>query len=158
MCKRQGWVHKSAEGWKRELSLDQRSGVLYFAKMLGSSSPSPSASSSKSLASWLLAATAVVAFFFIYLIPPSSQTLFDAFTQVRLTGSYPDGLSVRRTYIGIPALDEMFTGLAGFFSAATDGRDLATHLFCLWFLPQLCGVLVFIYWEAGKTKKGLVRL
>ncbi|KAI0340994.1 hypothetical protein BDW22DRAFT_1430626 [Trametopsis cervina] len=101
---------------------------------------------------WLLAAAFVAAFTMIYLIPPSSQILFVAFAQVRETGFYPDGLPVRRQYTGVYLLDEMFTGLAGLFSAASDGRDPATHLFCLWFLPQLCGVLVFIYWEAGKAE------
>ena len=112
---------------------------------------------SKSQLTWLLAATSVLAVIQIYLIPPS-QTLFAAFAVVRKTGLYPDGLVVRRRYIGVSALDEIFTGLAGFFSAAADGRDTATHLFCLWFLPQLCGLLVFLYWEAGKAEKGLVRL
>lgn len=114
-------------------------------------------STPKSQISWLLAAISVLAFIQIYLIPPS-QTLFSAFAEVRQTGFYPDGLAVRRTYTGNVLLDVMFTGLAGFFSAATDGRDVATHMFCLWFLPQLCGILVFIYWEAGKPERGLVRL
>ncbi|KAI0681857.1 hypothetical protein BC835DRAFT_1425164 [Cytidiella melzeri] len=87
----------------------------------------------------------------IYLIPPSTRALFPAFAQVRETGFYPDGLPVRRTYTGVYILDEVFTGLAGLFSAASDGRDPATHMFCLWFLPQLCAVLVFIYWEAGRV-------
>ncbi|KAF7790140.1 hypothetical protein EIP86_001092 [Pleurotus ostreatoroseus] len=68
------------------------------------------------------------------------------------TGSYPDGLPLRRSYTGITILDFVFTGLAGFFSAAVDGKDEATCLFCLWFLPQLSGILTFCYWEAGRAK------
>ena len=101
--------------------------------------------------SWILTSIFALAMIMIYLIPPSSQVLFPAFAQVRETGFYPDGLPVRRTYTGIYVIDEMCTGLAGLFSAASDGRDFATHLFCLWFLPQLCAVLTFIYWEAGKV-------
>ncbi len=90
----------------------------------------------------------------IYLTPPSLHVLFPAFAHVRETGFYPDGLPVRRRYTGVYVLDEMATGLAGLFSAASDGRDMATWAFCVWFMPQLCGVLVFIYWEAGKVASG----
>ena len=95
----------------------------------------------------------VASFALIYLIPPSTDILFPAFQHVRDTGTYPDGLKIRRSYTSIPALDEMFTGLAGFFSAAVDGHDDATRMFCLWFIPQLCSVLVFLYWEAGRVSR-----
>lgn len=98
----------------------------------------------------------VATFVLIYLTPPSTQILFPAFEHVRKTGTYPDGLTIRRTYTGVRVLDEIFTGLAGFFSAAVDGQDEATRMFCLWFLPQLLPVLAFLYWEATRTTEGLV--
>lgn len=100
-------------------------------------------------------AMSVAAFVLIYLTPPFTNVLFPAFTSVRETGTYPDGLTIRRTYTGVKILDEMCTGLAGFFGAAVDGHDEATRMFCLWFLPQLCGILVFLYWEAGRTDTDL---
>lgn len=100
----------------------------------------------------------IASFVLIYLLPPSTHILFPAFEHVRETGKYPDGLSIRRTYTGVKALDEIFTGLAGFFSAAVDGKDEATRMFCLWFLPQLSVILVFLYWEAARTGARLVSL
>lgn len=106
----------------------------------------------KPSATHLFATISWVAIVLIFLIPPSSQILFPAFTFARQTGAYPDGLPLRRRYTGISVLDFVFTGLAGFFSAAVDGKDEATYLFCLWFLPQLCGILTFCYWEAGRAQ------
>lgn len=112
---------------------------------------------SRDIITIVFALMALTSFGLIYLIPPSTQILFPAFQHVRDTGTYPDGLTIRRNYTGIRLLDEVFTGLAGFFSAAVDGEDEATRMFCLWFLPQLCGILVFLYWEAGRaTSRSLV--
>lgn len=113
---------------------------------------------SKSTATILFASISCLAIILIFVIPPSSKILFPAFDQVRATGAYPDGVPIRREYTGNVILDFIFTGLAGFFSAAVDGKDEATRRFCLWFLPQLCGVLVFCYWEAGRAKGSLVKL
>ncbi|KIP02313.1 hypothetical protein PHLGIDRAFT_122568 [Phlebiopsis gigantea 11061_1 CR5-6] len=95
-------------------------------------------------------------FILIYLIPPSADVLFPAFQYVRDTGTYPDGLEIRRSYTGVTVLDEMCTGLAGFFSAAVDGHDEATRMYCLWFLPQLVSILVFLYWEASRVSRSSV--
>ena len=113
-------------------------------------------SKTSGVTAWL-EAISCLAVILIFLIPPSSQILFPAFTLARQTGSYPDGLPLRRSYTGITVLDFVFTGLAGFFSAAVDGKDEATCLFCLWFLPQLSGILTFCYWEAGRAKTFFTR-
>ena len=112
---------------------------------------------STSLIASLFVSISVLAVVLIYLIPPSSKILFPAFDYVQATGAYPDGVTIRRKYTGNVVLDYIFTGLAGLFSAAVDGNDEATHMFCLWFMPQLCGVLVFCYWEAGRGKGWLVK-
>jgi hypothetical protein len=83
----------------------------------------------------------MAAFVLIYLLPPSTHTLFPAFAYVRTKGRYPDGTLIRRMYTGIGWLDEVFIGLAGFFGATVDGKDEATRIFCLWFIPQLCTIL-----------------
>lgn len=112
---------------------------------------------SKSQVTLLLTALSVLAFIQIFLISPA-RPLFEGFGQVKRTGALPDGVSVRRRYTGSDIVDGELIGLAGFFSAISDGRDIATYLFSLWFLPQLCGLLVFVYWEAGKVDRGLVKL
>ena len=104
---------------------------------------------------YFLAFTAIL---LIFVIPPSSQTLIPAFYRAWETGFYPDGLPLRRSYIGITIVDLIFMAYGGFFGAAVDGNDEATHRFCLWFLPQLCTLLVFAYWEAGRAKSGLIKL
>ncbi|KIP05047.1 hypothetical protein PHLGIDRAFT_168220 [Phlebiopsis gigantea 11061_1 CR5-6] len=87
----------------------------------------------------------------------SYSTLIPAFYHAWKTGFYPDGLPLRRSYTGIVPLDLIFVAYGGFFGAAVDGNDEATHQFCLWFLPQLCTLLVFAYWEAGRARSGLIQ-
>ncbi len=101
-----------------------------------------------------LAAISAFAVYIIFLIPPSSVDLFPQSILAYDKGAYPDGLSLRKHYTGISLLDRVFTAYGGFFALVVDGRDPATWLFCVWFLPQLCGVLVFCYWEAGRVNKG----
>ncbi|KAI0687827.1 hypothetical protein BC835DRAFT_1419661 [Cytidiella melzeri] len=109
---------------------------------------------SKAPAILTLATTSLLAAYLIFVIPPSSVDLFPQSTLAYEKGSYPDGLSLRRHYTGIYILDRILTAYGGFFALVVDGRDVATWLFCLWFLPQLTGVLVFCYWEAGRVRKG----
>lgn len=102
----------------------------------------------------LLACLAVV---LIFAIPPSSQVLIPAAAYAWKTGWYPDGLPLRRSYTGFVPLDLVFMVYGGVFGAAMDGNDEATHRFCIWFLPQLCTLLVFTYWEAGRSRSGLAK-
>lgn len=102
----------------------------------------------------ILAFTAVI---LIFAIPPSSQKLIPAFYHAWKTGFYPDGLPLRRTYTGIALVDLVFMAYGGFFGAAVDGNDEATHRLCLWFLPQLCAMLIFAYWEAGRARSGIIK-
>lgn len=102
---------------------------------------------------WALCAVAVV---LIFAIPSFSLVLLPAAVDAWKTGRLPDGLPLRKFYTGFMPLDVVFMAYGGIFSAAVDGRDEATHLFCVWFLPQLCTVLLFTYWEAGRARGGLV--
>ncbi|EKM51197.1 uncharacterized protein PHACADRAFT_151791 [Phanerochaete carnosa HHB-10118-sp] len=101
---------------------------------------------------WSLCILAVV---LIFIIPPSSLVLIPTAVSAWKTGWLPDGLPLRRFYTGFVPLDFIFMVYGGVSGAAVDGNDEATHLFCLWFLPQLCTVLLFTYWEAGRAKSGL---
>ncbi|GJE93573.1 hypothetical protein PsYK624_097320 [Phanerochaete sordida] len=101
---------------------------------------------------WSLCALAVV---LIFAIPPSSLVLIPTAAEAWKTGWLPDGLPLRRFYTGFVPLDFIFMVYGGVFGAAVDGTDEATHRFCMWFLPQLCTVLLFTYWEAGRAKSGL---
>lgn len=105
-----------------------------------------------------LAAISTLAVILIFLIPPSSLTLVPAAAYAWQTGFYPDGFPLRRKYTGFAPMDLVLMIYGGAFSAATDGNDEATHRFCLWFLPQLCSLLVFTYWEAGRAKQGFAKL
>ena len=102
---------------------------------------------------WSLSVLALV---LIFVIPPSSLILIPTAANAWKTGWLPDGLPLRRFYTGFSPLDLVFMVYGGVFGAAVDGNDEATHLFCLWFLPQLSTVLLFTYWESGRARSGLV--
>jgi hypothetical protein len=106
----------------------------------------------------LLSFLSFLAIVLIFIIPPSSLVLIPAASHAWKTGYYPDGLPLRRSYTGFMPLDLVFMVYGGVFGAAVDGNDEATRMFCLWFLPQLCTILAFSYWEAGRAQSGLVKL
>ncbi|KAI0084385.1 hypothetical protein BDY19DRAFT_536251 [Irpex rosettiformis] len=109
---------------------------------------------SKSTAIATLALISALAIYLVFLIPPSSADLVPEALSAYDNGAYPDGLYLRKHYTGIPILDRIFSAYGGFFALVVDGRDQAMWLFCVWFLPQLCGVLIFCYWEADRAQKG----
>jgi hypothetical protein len=109
---------------------------------------------SQTLTKVTLGAISLLAVYLIFLIPPSSVDLFPQSTLAYDAGTYPDGLALRRHYTGLYLLDRVLAGFGGFFALVADGTDVAIWLFCVWFLPQLCAVLVFSYWEAGRVRNG----
>lgn len=109
---------------------------------------------SRTVAIATLASISAIAIYLIFLIPPSSIDLFPESISAYDKGAYPDGVSLRKHYTGIPLLDRIFAAYGGFFALVVDGKDPAIWLFCVWFLPQLCSVLTFCYWEADRARKG----
>ena len=106
----------------------------------------------------LLLGTSVSAFYLLFAHPLSKKFLFPVLTRTKLSGVFPDGLHLRRSYTGYRGVDQGLSGIVGCFSLIVDGRDELTWRFGTWFLPQLAPILIFMFWEAGKANNLLLRM
>ena len=106
----------------------------------------------------LLLASSYTAFHIILNCAPTRELLFPVIRTAKETGYFPDGMPLRRSYIGSQAFDDKMSSLVGIFSQMADGTDEASRRFSLWFLSQLPPITVFMLWEAGKGHSIFTRM